>query len=79
MIVKIDDISKKIALRLGIKEHIIREINRSQWKFLHETMQRGDLKPFKIMCIGKFSKKLKSKTPWELIKQKISLRDLKTL
>jgi hypothetical protein len=59
MLIKLDEISKKVAEKFGEKEHVIREINRSQWKLLHEKMQDGNLDPVKIMYIGKFSKKLK--------------------
>ena len=59
MIVKIKDISRKVSLKLNIKEHVVEEINRSQWKLLHKIMQEGNLYPVKIMLIGKFSKKVK--------------------
>lgn len=60
MIVKIDDISKKVAENNNEKEAVVREINRSQWRQLHEVMQSGTLQPVKIMYLGKFSRKLKN-------------------
>ena len=60
MIVKIDEISKKVAENNNEKEAVIREINRSQWRQALEIMQSGTLQPIKIMYLGKFSKKLKN-------------------
>lgn len=60
MIVKIDDISKKVAENNDEKEEVVREINRSQWRQLHEVMQSGTLQSVKLMYLGKFSKKLKN-------------------
>jgi hypothetical protein len=68
MLVKIDNISKKIAKELGVSEHVMMEVNRSQWKLLHETIQSNTLKPVKIMYLGKFSKKLKMSHEFRLRK-----------
>lgn len=68
MLIKIDSISKKIAKELKISEHVLMEINRSQWKLLHETIQSNTLKPVKIMYLGKFSKKLKMSHEFRLRK-----------
>jgi len=63
MLIKIDEISEKVAKKLNMKEHDVRMINRSQWKLLHETMQSGSLDAVKIMYLGKFSKK--NKNEWK--------------
>lgn len=59
MLIKLDDISERLAKELNVDKYKLKEINRSQWKLLMDTMQQGDLKGVKIMYIGKFSKKLR--------------------
>jgi hypothetical protein len=63
MLIKLDEISEKIAEKLNMKPNDVRLINRSQWKLLHETMQSGTLKPMSIIYLGKFSEK-KKKNDW---------------
>lgn len=70
MRIKLDELSKKVSEETGLNEYTVREINRSQWKMLHETMQSGTLKGVKITYIGKFSKKAYGYRKWkEAIKQ----------
>ena len=59
MLIKIDEISDKLAKELNIDKYTLREVNRSQWKYLLNTMQDGKLEAVKIMYLGKFSKKLR--------------------
>ena len=59
MLIKIDEISDSLAEELNINKFKLREINRSQWKLLLDTIQNGNLESVKIMYLGKFSKKNK--------------------
>jgi len=59
MKVEIDEVSKIVSKRTGLKESIVKEINRSQWKFLMDTMREEPAKAVKIIYLGKFSEKIK--------------------
>ena len=74
MIVKIDEISKKIAEKLNMDPNDVRLINRAQWKLLHGTMQSGTLEPVSIIYLGKFSKKIRNSDEF-----KKRARDLKRI
>lgn len=52
----IDTISEKVAKDIGLSEYQVREINRSQWKFLLDTIQSGSFDPVHLIYIGKFHK-----------------------
>ncbi len=60
----LDKISEKVAKDLKLSEHIVKTINRIQYKFLLETMQSGNFETVKLMYIGKYhkNKKYGSKT-----------------
>ncbi len=57
----IDEISKIVANKLRLSELEVTQINRSQFKFLLETMQSGEMKGVSIFYLGKFVKNAKYK------------------
>ena len=59
MKVEIDEISKIVSKKIGFKENVVKDINRSQWKFLMETMKITPAQTVKIIYLGKFSEKIK--------------------
>lgn len=52
----LDRISEKIAKELNMSEHIVKTVNRIQYKFLLETMQSGTFDSVKLVYIGKYHK-----------------------
>ncbi len=67
----IDNISKKIALKLNVDIKVIEEVNRSQWHMLKDIMQGRTYAGVKIIYIGKFHKKgIKSEGQINFLKMK---------
>ncbi len=52
----LDKISEKIAKELNISEHEVKRVNRSQYKFLLDTIQAGNFDSVKLLYLGKFFK-----------------------
>lgn len=55
----LDEISKKVAEKLGMNDHTVKMINRYQWKKVYESIKEGDDRGVSIMYVGKFVKKRK--------------------
>ena len=51
---ELDEISNKIAKDCGLSELQVQQINRSQWRFLTETIQTGDMSSVSMIYLGKF-------------------------
>ena len=56
MRIKLDEVSKAVALKMKLKEFTVKEINRCQWKMLFDIIYNDKQEPVKIMYIGKFTK-----------------------
>lgn len=54
--VTIEQISRKVAKDLNMKESIVDRIHRIQYKFLYDTIQSGSLENIQLIYIGKFIK-----------------------
>lgn len=54
--VELDEISNKIAKDIGVDELLVRQINRSQWKLLVDTIRSGTFDPVNMIYLGKFIK-----------------------
>lgn len=52
----IDELSSKIAKDCGVSEVQVQQINRSQWRFLLDTIQSGSFDPVTLIYLGKFYK-----------------------
>ncbi len=50
---KLDKVSKIVAEELGVKPYIVERINRIQWKFLRESIQKASPEPTSLIYIGK--------------------------
>ena len=59
MEIRLDELSKEVAKRLGEKEHVIRAINRIQWKVVNDTVRGEGDRGIQLMYIGKFLRKKK--------------------
>lgn len=55
----IDELSEKVAKKLGKSPVLVTQINRVQWKFLLDIMQNGEMKGVSFMYLGKFVKNAK--------------------
>lgn len=63
---EISDLIKELKLKYpSLKEDVIEELARIQFKWLLEQIQSAKFKPIKLLYIGKFYPRERSKLYWE--------------
>jgi len=68
--VTINDIHRKVALQLGIKESVVEEVNRVQYEFAVSTMKDAE-HSISLIRIGKLVKKNGIKKHWRRIHKSV--------
>jgi hypothetical protein len=75
MDIKIDDISERVSRNLNISKQIVKDINRSQWELLKNTIQGSPGVNVKVIYVGKFIKKKLTSVQLGILKRKKDKRN----